>query len=176
MKHITLVLGTARKERASGHVATYLQKKLSETPGLEVSFVDVQEFVTHPRTIPDWENNDETKPWRDIAAKTDGYILIVPEYNHSYPGELKLLLDQDFDVYAGKPVLVCGVSGGGHGGLRVIEHLHQLLNGYKMIVVPAPMRFGSVADFAKKSHEERDEEQGKRFGKSITLFKEYLDR
>lgn len=174
MSHITLVLGTARKERSSVHVAEYLQKKLEETDGIEFDYVDVAEYVKHPRTIPDWDNPEETKPWRDLAAKTDAFMLIVPEYNHSYPGELKLLLDMDMDNYNKKPVVVVGVSGGDHGGLRVIESIQHLLNNFRMISVPAPMRFGSVADFAKKSHAERDEEQGKRFQKTMDTLKEYL--
>jgi NAD(P)H-dependent FMN reductase len=45
------------------------------------------------------------------------------EYNHSYPGELKMLLDMLFSQYAHKPVGICGVSSGAWGGTRMVEQL-----------------------------------------------------
>lgn len=174
MTRLTLVLGTARESRLSEHVADYVKEKLSHIEEFEVSYADVRDFLHSPRTIPDWEGNSESKPWRDLVAKTDAFMLVVPEYNHSFPGELKLLLDQDFKNYERKPVVIVGTSAGSHGGLRAIEHLHAVVNAYKMIFVPAPLRFGSLEAFASKSHEERDAEHGERFEKTIDTLRKYL--
>jgi NAD(P)H-dependent FMN reductase len=57
------------------------------------------------------------------AWHADGFIIVSPEYNHSYPGELKMLLDMLFSQYAHKPVGICGVSSGAWGGTRMVEQL-----------------------------------------------------
>ncbi|MEP6922773.1 MAG: NAD(P)H-dependent oxidoreductase, partial [bacterium] len=59
--------------------------------------------------------------------RADGLVLIVPEYNHGYPGLLKHVLDSNLKEYVHKAVGVCGVSAGGLGGTRVIENLLPVL-------------------------------------------------
>jgi len=172
--NITLVLGTARKERRSEHITDYLQKKFSELSDVNLSYVDVAEWVKSPRTIPEWEDSEESKPWKELMTKTDALVLVVPEYNHSYPGELKLLLDMDFDNYNRMPVVVVGASSGSHGGMRVIEHIQPVLNNFKMNVVPASLRFDSLKDFASMSHDARDDMQKERFDKMLALLREYV--
>jgi len=172
-KHITLVLGTGRKNRQSEHVAEYIQNKLTEH-GFTYEFADIRDYLAHPFTIPDWEDNDATLPWRNLAKKSDGFIFVIPEYNHSFPGEFKLLLDQDFDNYKRKLVLLCTVSEGGFAGVRVHEQLQPILNNFAMSVVPAPLFFGKVEEFVKMSPEERDELHAKRVEKSFNLYKTYF--
>ena len=46
------------------------------------------------------------------VGRADGLILVVPEYNHSFPGLLKHVLDTNLKEYIHKAVGVCGVSAG----------------------------------------------------------------
>src|SRR5258705_3488039 len=55
------------------------------------------------------------------VARADGLILVVPEYNHSFPGLLKHVLDTNLKEYIHKAVGVCGVSAGPFGGARMIQ-------------------------------------------------------
>ena len=62
----------------------------------------------------------------------------MPEYNGSYPGILKLMIDNT-DVkkaWAHKKVLLTGVSSGRAGNLRGMEHLTGVLLHMKMLVHP----------------------------------------
>src|SRR5881398_3775432 len=59
----------------------------------------------------------------DLVTRADGLILVVPEYNHGYPGLLKHLLDTNLKEYIHKAVGICGVSAGGFGGARAIQNL-----------------------------------------------------
>ena len=63
---------------------------------------------------------------REKARRSDGFIIVSPEYNHGYPGELKMLLNMLFSQYAHKPVGICRVSSGAWGGTRMVEQLRQV--------------------------------------------------
>ena len=55
--------------------------------------------------------------------RADAIVIVVPEYNHSFPGLLKHVLDSCLKEYIHKAVGVVGVSAGPFGGARVIQHL-----------------------------------------------------
>lgn len=67
------------------------------------------------------------------AAK---FIFIMPEYNGSFPGVLKILLDQT-DIrkcWWNKKALLVGLADGRGGNLRGIEHMTNILHYLKMNV------------------------------------------
>lgn len=130
---IPVILGTARKGRESKAVADFVYKQMKAQAGIKTKFIDVKKYVKDAKTIPSWDNSRKTKDWREIATKADGYVFIIPEYNHGYPGEFKLLLDQGYEEYFHKPVAVCGVSAGTLGGARVLDHLQGVWNELNMV-------------------------------------------
>jgi NAD(P)H-dependent FMN reductase len=86
----------------------------------------------------------EPKPWAEIMAKADGLIIVTPEYNHGYPGELKELMDSLYTEYAKKPVAICGCSAGGLGGCRVVEQLRQVVVELHMCPTREAIYFSSI--------------------------------
>lgn len=128
---IPLILGTARDGRRSETVAKYIYEIISDS-AVESQFIDPKDFLRQPKTIPSWAENDDALAWREIAERADGFIIVVPEYNHSYPGELKLLLDQAYKQYFSKPVGVVSVSVGEFGGVRAVESLLPVLHALNM--------------------------------------------
>ncbi|MCF7845865.1 MAG: NAD(P)H-dependent oxidoreductase [Candidatus Peribacteraceae bacterium] len=153
---LTLILGTARTGRQSEKVAMYLLKKIKERNDLEVTLADAKDFI-HGHTIPPWESNEATKPWRDLVKATDGFLIVLPEYNHSYPPELKMLLDQDLENYAGKPVGFASVSAGGFGGVRAIEQIVPVLRRLALVPLFADLNFSKVEELFEKPESELDE-------------------
>ncbi len=59
------------------------------------------------------------------VAAADAVVVIVPEYNHSYPGPLKTALDETGTEWHAKPVAFVSY-GGISGGLRAVEHLRPV--------------------------------------------------
>lgn len=61
----------------------------------------------------------------------EGIVLIIPEYNGSFPGALKHFIDHwKFpDSFEGRPVCFIGL-GGRFGGLRAVEQMQQVF-GYR---------------------------------------------
>lgn len=64
----------------------------------------------------------------DPVLQADGLVVVVPEYNGSYPGILKHLIDllpfpESFDC---RPVAFIGLAAGYYGALRSVEQLQMV--------------------------------------------------
>ncbi|MEO8861069.1 MAG: NAD(P)H-dependent oxidoreductase [Ginsengibacter sp.] len=72
----------------------------------------------------------------EILVPTKKFIFIMPEYNGSYPGVLKAMIDNsDIErVWYHKKVLLTGISSGRAGNLRGMDHLSGTLHYLKMNV------------------------------------------
>lgn len=71
-----------------------------------------------------------------ILIPTQKFIFIIPEYNGSYPGVLKAMIDNS-DVkktWNYKKALLTGVATGRAGNLRGMDHLADTLHYMKMNV------------------------------------------
>lgn len=141
MKKILFVLGTAREGRNSKKVFDYVLSVASKNKGIELLQADVLDF---PQSKTSGLSDNYLIKWRNLVSEADAIVIVAPEYNHGYPGELKLLLDSEYEVYKNKPVAVCGVSGGSFGGVRMVEQLKLVLNALNMIVLNANLYFTEV--------------------------------
>lgn len=85
-----------------------------------------------------------------------GVIFVVPEYNGSFPGALKLFIDywRYPQTFENRPFAFVGL-GGRWGGLRPVEHLQQVIgyrNGYQfpnrvfLTHVDKVLRDGQITD------------------------------
>jgi NAD(P)H-dependent FMN reductase len=72
----------------------------------------------------------------------------VPEYNHSFPGLLKHVLDTNLKEYIHKAVGVCGVSAGPFGGARMIESLLPVLRELGLVTIFWDVYFGTAGSFS----------------------------
>lgn len=158
---IPIILGTAREGRESEKVSSALLEILQKRDDCEVELVDVKDYTSHGYTIAAWEENDLTKPWKEIAKRANAFIIVTPEYNHGYPGELKLMLDQAFKEYENKPAFVCSTSSGTFGGTRVVENLTPVLRELSIITTANTLHVSNVEKF------EVDEKFTERANKSV---------
>lgn len=117
---IAVLAGTTRQRRESIKAANYIADFGRKLNGVEIIFVDPEDF-----NFPGDGNDPEGKDpkYTAITAKADAFFVISPEYNHSFPGSLKRMLDSELKNYVHKPVALAGVSNGGWGGVRAVEAL-----------------------------------------------------
>lgn len=162
---ITIVEGTARSERQSIRVARSLEQALLENAEATVQFVDVADYVHSPLTIPAWVESELYQPWREIAMATDVFVFVLPEYNHGYPGEWKLLMDSAYEEYAGKAAYLVGVSGGSFAGVRVVDHVMPVLVELGLQVHKEALFIGHVAEQFDERGELRDAATAERLQK-----------
>ena len=129
---IPVVLGTVRKGRASENVAKFVFEQVKQREGVETELIDIGQL----RFAGD-DAGEQIKDQKFSATceRADGLVLVVPEYNHGYPGMLKHVLDSNLKEYIHKAVGICGVSAGGFGGTRVIENLLPVLRELGLVTI-----------------------------------------
>lgn len=118
--NIVVLAGTTRSQRQSIKAANYVAEFGKSLPGVSITFVDPADF-----NFPGDGNDPEGKDPRysEITAKADAFFIVSPEYNHSFPGSLKRMLDSELANYIHKPVTIAGASNGNWGGVRAVEAL-----------------------------------------------------
>ena len=173
---ISIILGTARKGRQSEKVAKYLLKKVKNN-GFESEIIDVRDY-----RLEATDNTQETEKAKKFGLKienSDAIIIVSPEYNHSYPGELKMMLDMIYNQYKGKPAGLCGVSSGDFGGARAVEHLKPIIVNFGMIVIKEVLYFPNVEElFDENSNisEDSEETYEKRVKKFLDMLTNYVEK
>ncbi len=117
---IPILLGTNRKNRQSENVAKWVFEQMKQRDEIETQFFDARDFHL-PHDDYGTEIAADFPEWRDAIIKADGLVIVMPEYNHGYPGILKSILDLLLKQYIHKTVAFVGVSAQVWGGTRVIE-------------------------------------------------------
>lgn len=118
---VAVMAGTTREKRASIHAAHFVAYYGRQLPGVEIVFVDPKEFHFPGDGNDDPEGKDPR--YTEIVRRADAFFIITPEYNHSFPGSLKRMLDSELALYNHKPVAFAGASDGNWGGVRAVEAL-----------------------------------------------------
>lgn len=125
----TIISGTNRVGSHTEKVALQYQKLLSDK-NIEAKVFTLVNFDPLHRS-PEFLKRE-----KEILIPTTKFIFIIPEYNGSYPGVLKAMIDNS-DIYQDwhfKKALLTGVATGRAGNLRGMDHLSDTLHYLKMNV------------------------------------------
>ncbi|HEX8145907.1 MAG TPA: NAD(P)H-dependent oxidoreductase [Pyrinomonadaceae bacterium] len=139
--YIPVILGTARKGRASEMVARFVLGEVARREGVETELLDIGALGL--------STDDEGEAVKDARfseqmSRADALVIVVPEYNHGYPGLLKHALDTNLKEYVHKAVGLCGVSAGGFGGTRVVENLLPVLRELGLVTIFWDVNFSAA--------------------------------
>ncbi|HSE60912.1 MAG TPA: NAD(P)H-dependent oxidoreductase [Candidatus Saccharimonadales bacterium] len=140
---IAVLAGTTRPDRLSIHAARYVADFGRKQPGVEIIFVDPNDFA-FPNDGNDPDGRDPR--YTDITEKADAFFIVTPEYNHSFPGSLKRMLDTEYDNYYHKPVALAGASNGLWGGTRACEALLSVCRSLGLLITRYTLYFPRVQD------------------------------
>lgn len=135
---IPILLGTIRPGRRSEHIAQFIEKIGKDIEEIEVKLVDPLDYK-FPFDGNDQENKDPR--YSELTLRADAFFIVTPEYNHSFPGTLKRMLDSELENYIHKPVAFAGVSNGIFGGARAIEALLHPVREMGMVATFADLYF-----------------------------------
>ena len=172
---IPVVLGTARDGAQSAKVADFVLKKAQEY-GFETELIKVGDYIEAKTARVKQEGNTKALPWKEIVAKAHGFIFIIPEYNHSFPGEFKIFLDTLYKEYAGLTAGLIGVSAGGLGGARAIEHIKPIMNNFQIVATQKAVYFSVVQDLFDESGNIKDESYNEKLTKLFDEVKWFAER
>lgn len=124
---ITVISGTNRKYSMTLKMARHYTSLLREQ-GADVHLLSLEDW-------PVWERGSaflEIESAYLIPARK--FVFVVPEYNGSIPGILKLLFDHS-DIrkcWWHKKAMLVGLADGRGGNLRGLDHLTSILHYLKM--------------------------------------------
>ncbi len=144
--NVTIISGTHRKDSKSFLIAKEYLRILKDK-GREAQILDLEELPE--RFIWDdmfGERSAEgTKLIEKYIDKIEKFVFVVPEYNGSIPGILKLLLDAvEPDKFKGKRAALVGVASGQFGNLRGLDDLTNILGHLKVEVCPLKIYIPSI--------------------------------
>ncbi|MEV0240685.1 NAD(P)H-dependent oxidoreductase [Streptomyces sp. NPDC050674] len=122
---LTLVVGSNRHGRFGPVVANWLLDRIRDRDDLVAEVVDVAEVALPMSLEPTAEASAALSAVTPKLAGADAFVVLTPEYNHSFPAGLKNLVDWHFTEWQAKPVGLVSY-GGVSGGLRAVEHLRQV--------------------------------------------------
>ncbi|MFE7760687.1 NADPH-dependent FMN reductase [Streptomyces sp. NPDC057438] len=149
---VTLLIGSNRTGRFGPVIAEWLLGRVRQHDGFEVEVVDVADadLPTTFATTP--ESTARLAGITPKLAAADAFIVLTPEYNHSYPAALKNLIDWHFHEWRAKPVALVSY-GGVSGGLRAAEHLRQVFAELHAVTVRDTVSFHQAhAAFDETGH------------------------
>jgi chromate reductase len=126
---ITVISGTNRKNSMTLKVAQ-LYYDIIAAKNLPVQLLNLENIAVHER------NQELIKLEEEVLIPTEKFIFVMPEYNGSFPGILKLMIDNS-DIkkcWWFKKAALVGVADGRGGNLRGIEHMTNIFHYLKMNV------------------------------------------
>jgi NAD(P)H-dependent FMN reductase len=136
---VPVILGTSRQGRRSEPAAHFVFEEVSKREDMMTELIDIRKIRL---SIDDAGEALKDSEFSATVRRADGLILVVPEYNHSFPGLLKHVLDTNLEEYIHKAVGVCGVSAGPFGGARMIQSLLPVLRELGLVTIFSDVYFG----------------------------------
>lgn len=128
---LAVLIGSTRDGRLSPTVARW--------------FVDLA--ATHPDVAVDLIDLADGEVPSSRIADADAFVIVTPEYNHSFPGVLKTEIDRHLVEWRAKPVGFVSHGGVG-GGLRAVEQLRLVFAELHAVTVRDTVSFhGGYACF-----------------------------
>jgi len=147
---IEVICGTDRPNSNTRKVADLLVEDYKAL-NIPVQLLDIAALDFHDAVGGTYGNARGTiQAAVERVNKADGVVFVVPEYNGSFPGALKLFIDYwkyptSFEF---RPVAFVGL-GLRWGGLRPVEHLQQVCGYRNAYVFPHRVFLSNVRDTLK---------------------------
>jgi len=160
---ITVISGTNRKGSRTKKVAEKVFEILQGhvTEGTDLKFLALEDMPM------DWFSGDMyadystnfTDVQKDILEPSKKFIFVLPEYNGSFPGALKMMIDASTleTCFHGKSCAMIGVAAGRAGNLRGMDHLTNVMHHIKVSVLPNKLPISAVHTLMNEAGELEDD-------------------
>lgn len=169
---ITVISATNRPHSNTYKIATsYAQ--LLEKQDIATKFFSLERLSPDVHFIDLYGKHSEKfqQLLQEYIIPAEKFVFIVPEYNGSYPGILKLFIDAIHpDINRGKKAALVGVSSGRAGNLRGMDHLTGVLHYLGIYVHPNKLPVSSVLTLLDENGTIKDENTIKVLEKQIVEF------
>lgn len=134
---VLVMIGSTRPTRIGGAIGDWVAESARQAGDWDVTVADLRELdlpmmnePRHPR-LGEYEHS-HTKQWSALVAQQHAFIIVLPEYNHSYTAPVKNALDYLSKEWQEKPVGLVSY-GGLSAGLRAATALKPVLAAMRMV-------------------------------------------
>jgi len=145
-KMITVISSTNRPGSNTLKVAKYYQKLLLQK-GQEANVLSLSELPGSLMVTDLYGKRSEAfKLILDVINQSDKFLFVIPEYNGSYPGILKLFVDAcDFpESFYEKKAALAGISSGKYGNIRGVDHFTGVCHYFSLHVLPLKLHIANI--------------------------------
>ena len=145
---IPVILGTTRKGRMSEYAARFMVRQIEKRNGVKTELIDICKL---PMPIDDAGDGIKDAAFSEKMVMADALVIVTPEYNHSFPGLLKHILDSCLKEYIHKAAGIVGVSAGPFGGIRAIQDFLPVIRELGLVNIFWDVNFGNVSSVFDQS-------------------------
>ena len=154
-----IISATNRPGSSTLKVAKYYQKTLRQK-GVDAGLLSLSDLPDNLiKSDLYGQRSAEFQTILDVVDKTEKFIFIIPEYNGSFPGVLKVFIDAcDFpESFYDKKAALVGISSGKYGNIRGIDHftgvchyVHLNVMSLKLHIANIKTEFDAEGDLFKE--------------------------
>ncbi|OAA26822.1 putative flavoprotein [Frankia sp. EI5c] len=136
---LQIIVASTRPTRVGAGVGAWIADLARAQGGFDVEVVDLAEVnlpifdePNHPTTGN--YVHEHTKAWSATVARAQAFVIVTPEYNHSFPASLKNALDYLSREWRYKAVGFVSY-GGISAGLRAVGQLKPVVGALRLVPV-----------------------------------------
>lgn len=117
---VAVVIASTRTNRFGETPGRWIADQVDARDDMVLDLVDLSELsLTH---VLNAERTPDEVDYANRMGEADAFVIVTPEYNHSFPSSLKYAIDILKPQWQAKPVGFVSY-GGISGGLRAVEQL-----------------------------------------------------
>ncbi len=143
---ITIIAATNRPNSNTLKVAKYYHKQLKEK-GADANLFSLEHLPIDVLNTDMYGKRSEAfQEIQNMINNTEKFLFIMPEYNGSYPGVLKVLIDAcNFpDSFYDKKAALVGISSGKYGNIRGVDHFTGVCHYIHLHILPLRLHIPNI--------------------------------
>jgi NAD(P)H-dependent FMN reductase len=150
---VAILIGSTRQGRFAPVIANWFAGYIQTREEFLADTIDLAEAALPDVLSRNREPAVETLRLR--LAVADAFVIITPEYNHSFPAPLKTAIDWYSKEWRARPVAFVAY-GGNAGGLRAVEQLRQVFAELHSVTVRNAVGFAMAREHFDEAGRLRD--------------------
>jgi chromate reductase, NAD(P)H dehydrogenase (quinone) len=152
---ITVIQATNRPDSNTEFVSRHIGQLLTGQYQGKVGYISMGDLPPEILLSDSYEESDMPEKLRNIQDEwmvpAEKFIWILPEYNGSFPGILKLFIDalsvRKYDeTFRLKKSMLIGIATGRSGNIRGMDHLTGILLHMKSVIYPRLLPISKVSE------------------------------
>jgi NAD(P)H-dependent FMN reductase len=139
---VAVIVGSTREGRVGDGIGRWFGEQARCRDDLAVTMVDLADFpfpANYPRRPA-----PSMVAFVDQIGRAEAFVVVTPEYNHSFPASLKQAIDYAYDEWQAKPVGFVSY-GCGSLGTHAVDHLRTVFTALHAVTMRDSVAFDLLA-------------------------------